>query len=453
MDIPNYAKAVMQTLENAGYEAYIVGGCVRDTLMGKLPHDYDIASSALPEEAKRALSGFKVIETGIKHGTITVISNGQQIEVTTYRIDGDYSDGRHPESVSFTQKLENDLARRDFTINGMAYGREGIIDIFGGREDLKRGIIRCIGEPEKRFSEDALRIMRAIRFSSVLGFEIEESTARSASECRSLLKKISAERILAELKQLIRGKDTERVLLQFPEIFAEILPELACEIGFEQYSRYHDSTLYEHTARAVGAVRSALEKTGGEHSEEAETALGLAMLLHDCGKVRRQSRSADGEGHYYGHAAVGAEMANAALRRLKCSNTERERICKIIKYHDIPIELSGNFLRRQLAKHGDLFRDIVAAHIADDMAKREFCRERIPTYLKALEKIKEIEDEKPCLTLKELAVNGSDLTDMIPPSPELGRILRKLLMEVIDGKLENEKGALKARAAELTARC
>ena len=452
MDIPNYVTAVVRALEDTGYEAYIVGGCVKDALMGKSPHDYDIATSALPDETKRALSGLRVIETGIKHGTVTAISDGRQIEITTYRIDGDYRDGRHPESVSFTRNLENDLARRDFTINGMAYGSGGLIDLFGGREDLKRGLIRCIGEPEKRFSEDALRIMRALRFSSVLGFEIEENTALSASECRGLLKKISGERILAELKHLIRGKCVERVLLQFPEIFAEILPELAREIGFEQYSRYHESTLYEHSARAVGAVKAALAESGDNHVEESETALGLAMLLHDCGKVWCQSRGADGEGHYYGHAAIGAEAADGALRRLKCSNAERERIRGIIKYHDLPIELSGKFLRRQLAKHGDLFRDIIIAHIADDMAKREFCRERIPKYLAALKKLKAIEAEKPCLTLKELAVNGNDLSDIIPPSPEMGNIMKALLYEVIDGTLENEKSALLARAAELVGR-
>lgn len=452
MDIPEYVAEVLRALENAGHEAYIVGGCVRDTLMGKLPHDYDITTSALPEETKRALIGFRVIETGIKHGTVTVVSEGRQIEVTTYRIDGDYRDGRHPESVSFTRSLENDIARRDFTINGMAYGRGGVTDIFGGREDIERGIIRCIGAPEKRFSEDALRIMRALRFSAVLGFDIEENTARSASECRGLLKKISSERILTELKQLIRGKNVERVLLRFPEIFAEILPELAPGVGFEQYSRYHDSTLYEHSARAVGAVRAASELSGDERGEETHTALGLAMLLHDCGKTRCQSRGADGEGHYYGHAAISAEMADGALRRLKCSNAERERVCKIIKYHDLPIELSERSLRRQLAKHGELFRDIIIAHIADDNAKREFSRGRIKGYLTALKKIKEIETERPCLTLKELAVNGGDLSDMIPPSPELGRVLNTLLTEVVDGTLKNEKGALLSRAAELVGR-
>ncbi|MDE6030273.1 MAG: HD domain-containing protein [Oscillospiraceae bacterium] len=449
MNIPKYVQTVIDALEKAGYEAYIVGGCVRDALSGKVPHDYDVATSAFPEETKQAVGGLKVIETGIKHGTVTVISEGQPVEVTTYRIDGDYRDGRHPESVSFTRSLAEDLARRDFTINGMAYGRGGLVDIFGGQDDLKRGIIRCIGAPEERFSEDALRIMRALRFSAVLGFEIEENTARRAAESRGLLRKVSAERIFAELKQLIRGKDAERVLLQFPDILAEIIPELAPEIGFEQHSRYHDSTLYEHSARAVGAVKAALAEAEAEPDEQPETALGLAMLLHDCGKTRCQSRGADGEGHYYGHAGISAEIADGVLRRLKCSNAERERICGIIKYHDLPIELSGRFLRRQLSKHGELFRDILIAHIADDMAKREFCRDRIPKYREALKKIGEIMSEKPCLTVRELAVNGCDLKTFIPPSPEMGRVLNELLAEVIDGRLENEKSALIGRAAEL----
>lgn len=449
MNIPKYVQTVVNALEKAGFEAYIVGGCVRDALSGKAPHDYDVATSALPEETKRAVGGLKVIETGIKHGTVTVISEGRPVEVTTYRIDGDYRDGRHPESVSFTRSLAEDLARRDFTINGMAYGRGGLVDIFGGQDDLNRGIIRCIGAPEERFSEDALRIMRALRFSAVLGFEIEENTARRAAESRGLLRKVSAERIFAELKQLIRGKDAERVLLQFPDILAEIIPELAPEIGFEQHSRYHDSTLYEHSARAVGAVIAALVEAGAETDEQTETALGLAMLLHDCGKTQCQSRGADGEGHYYGHAGISAEIADGVLRRLKCSNAERERICGIIKYHDLPIELSGRFLRRQLSKHGELFRDILIAHIADDMAKREFCRDRIPKYREALKRIGEIMSEKPCLTVSELAVNGGDLKAIIPPSPEMGRVLKELLAEVIDGRLENEKSALLRRAAEL----
>ncbi len=453
MLIPEYVQVILNALERNGYEAYIVGGCVRDALSGKAPHDYDVATSALPEETKRSMDGLKVIETGIKHGTVTVISEGKPIEVTTYRIDGDYRDGRHPESVSFTRSLAEDLARRDFTINGMAYGRGGLVDIFGGREDLSRGVIRCIGAPEKRFSEDALRIMRALRFSAALGFEIEENTACLAVESRGLLQKISAERILSELKQLIRGKDAERVLRQFPDIFAEVIPELAPEIGFEQHSRYHDSTLYEHSARAVGAVGAALEKTGAEYDEKTETALGLAMLLHDCGKVRCQSFGADGEGHYYGHANISAEIADGVLRRLKCSNAERERICGIIKYHDMPIELSGRYLRRQLSKHRELFRDIIIAHAADDMAKREFCRDRIPQYYRALERIAAIEAEKPCLTVKELAVNGNDLKELIPPSPKMGQVLGELLAEVIDGRLENERSALMGRAAELIRYC
>lgn len=452
MEIPNYVAAVIGALENAGYEAYIVGGCVRDALSGKIPHDYDVTTSALPEETKRSMCGLKVIETGIKHGTVTVISEGRQVEVTTYRIDGDYRDGRHPESVSFTRNLAEDLARRDFTINGMAYGHGGLVDLFGGREDLKRGIIRCIGAPEKRFAEDALRIMRALRFSAVLGFEIEDNTARSAVESRGLLGKISAERILAELKQFIRGKDAERVLRQFPEIFAEIIPELAPEIDFEQHSRYHDSTLYEHSARAVGAIKAALDGAGTEYDENTETALGLAMLLHDCGKVRCQSFGEDGGGHYYGHANISAEIADGVLRRLKCSNAERERICGIIKYHDLPIELSGRFLRRQLAKHGELFRDIIIAHIADDTAKRDFCRDRIPQYYEVLKKMSAIEAEKPCLTVRDLAVNGGDLKELIPPSPEMGQVLKELLAEVIDGRLENERSALIRRASELTGR-
>lgn len=440
MHIPEYAAAIITALEQAGFEAYIVGGCVRDALMGVQPHDFDVATSALPAETKRVFEGCHVIETGIRHGTVTVISEGTPVEVTTFRVDGDYIDGRHPESVKFTRSLSDDLSRRDFTINGMAYShRCGLVDLFGGKEDLQRRVIRCIGDPDRRFGEDALRIMRALRFSSVLGLEIEGNTARSARENRGLLNKISEERIFSELKQLLCGKNAERVLRQFPDIFTEIMPELVPKINYEQCSRYHNSTLYVHSARAVGAA------------EPGNAALRLAMLLHDCGKPNCRTADENGECHYYGHANISAQIADTILRRFKCDNATRERVCEIIKYHDTPVELSEKHLKRQLAKHGEeCFRDIVMAHIADDMAKQEFCRDRIPKYREALAIAAEISARKPCLTVRELAVSGNDLKDIVPPSPELGKLLKRLLEEVLDGALANDRAALLKRARELS---
>lgn len=436
--IPEKIRRVLDSLHGAGYEAYIVGGCVRDALMGLPPHDFDITTSASPEETERVFADRRVIETGLKHGTVTVISGGEPVEITTFRVDGEYRDGRHPESVSFTRRIEDDLSRRDFTINGIAYAPEkGIVDLFGGRRDIERGVIRCIGEPEKRFGEDALRILRALRFSAVLGFSIEEKTAAAIRDGRAMLDKVSAERIFAELKKLLCGAYAERVLREFPEIFAQIIPELSGMIGYGQNSRYHDSTLWEHTARAVGAA-------------ECDAGLRLAMLLHDAGKPKCRSTDENGESHYYGHADISSKMADELLRRLKCDNATRERVCHIIKYHDIPVEVSARSIRRALAKHGlSGYRDIINAHIADDMAKAPFARERIPAWREALKKAEEIAECQPCLSVSELAISGGDLAGIIPPSPKMGRVLKKLADEVIDGELENERGALLKRAAEL----
>ncbi len=438
MIIPDYAAAVLQKLRQAGYEAYLVGGCVRDALMGVIPHDFDIATAAAPEETERVFGDLRVIETGIKHGTVTVLSDGNPIEITTFRIDGEYLDGRHPESVSFSRDLKDDLSRRDFTINGMAYAPEsGLVDLFGGEKDIKSGVIKCIGDAKKRFSEDALRILRALRFASVLGFEIESGTAAAIRELFPSLGGISSERIFAELKRLLCGKNAENVLKSFPDVITFIIPELKDEVDYDQCSRYHDSNLYVHTARAVGAAPD-------------DAALRLAMLFHDCAKPLCRSTDENGEGHYYGHADKSAVMCDEALKRLRCDNAARERVTNMIKYHDIPIELSSRFLRRQLSKHGiDGFRDIIYAHIADDSAKKASCRERIPKYREALQKALEINEQRPCLTLKELAVSGKELKSIMPPSPKMGEILRRLLNEVIEDKLPNEKSALLKRAEEM----
>ncbi len=438
MVIPDYAASVLQRLHEAGYEAYVVGGCVRDAMMGLTPHDFDVTTAATPEETEKVFCGFRVVETGIKHGTVTVLSDGNPVEITTFRVDGEYLDGRHPESVSFSKNLGDDLSRRDFTINGMAYSPEsGLVDLFGGMEDIKRGVIRCIGDAKKRFSEDALRILRALRFASVLGFEIENDTAAAIRELYPTLGLISNERIFAELKRMLCGKNAENVLKSFPEVITSIIPELAGEVNYDQCSRYHDSTLYVHTARAVGAA-------------ENDAALRLAMLFHDCAKPLCRSTDENGEGHYYGHADKSAALCDTALKRLRCDNAARERVTNIIKYHDMPIELSSRFLRRQLSRHGcDGFKDIILAHIADDCAKKVSCRDRIPKYKEALQKALEITEQRPCLTLKDLAVSGTDLMTIMPPSPKMGEILRQLLNEVLEETLPNEKSALLKRAEEI----
>lgn len=435
MQIPDSIAAVLDRLEQAGYEAYIVGGCVRDSLMGAQPHDFDITTSALPKETERVFGDLRVIETGLKHGTVTVLYEGEPVEITTYRIDGEYADGRHPDEVRFTRSLAEDIARRDFTMNGIAYSpRRGLFDGFGGAEDIRRGLIRCIGDPDRRFGEDALRILRALRFSAVLGFDIEEGTAASMRRNRGLLARVSGERILAELKKLLCGGNAGNVLRGFPEIFAEVIPELAPCIGYEQHSRYHAFTLYEHAVRAVEAC-------------PREEEIRFAMLLHDIGKPLTQSEDDSGERHFYGHAEKSAELADIALSRFRPSNSFRERVCEIIRYHSLVPQNNDRFIRRRLSKHGaELFRDIMLAHIADDSAKREFTKERIPEWRAIMRRAEEIAAEQPCLTVRALAVNGRDLAELIPPSPKTGETLKHLLGRVLDGAIPNERGALMKEA-------
>lgn len=438
MEIPKQIEEVLEKLEKAGFEAYIVGGCVRDGIMGKTAHDYDITTSAEPCETERVFADCRVVETGIKHGTVTVLYKGMSVEITTFRVDGDYPDGRHPKKVAFSRNLKDDLARRDFTMNAIAYSpRRSVIDIFGGESDIKGRIIRCVGDPEKRFSEDALRVLRALRFSAVLGFDIEENTKKSLLKKKETLAKVSKERTFSELKRLLCGENVKSVLLEYREVFAEIIPEIREMFDYDQQSKYHNSTLFEHTARAVEAAPPREE-------------MRLAMLFHDIGKPACRSTDENGEGHYYGHAAKSAELADKILRDLKCDNALRVRVCEIVKYHDIPVELSRKTIKRRLSRlGGELFCDVMEAHIADDSAKQEFTRARVETARQAIRIAEEIAQEKPCLDLKGLAVNGGDLREIMEPSPVMGEILGKLLAEVVDGVLENEKSVLMARAKEL----
>lgn len=439
MELPFQVCEILERLETAGYPAFVVGGCVRDHLMGLPPHDFDITTAAPPRETERVFADCRVIETGIKHGTVTVLYKGASVEITTFRVDGEYSDGRHPDSVSFSRNIQDDLARRDFTMNGIAFSpRRGFVDPFGGELDIRAGVIRAIGDADKRFSEDALRVVRALRFSATLGFPIEEKTAAAMDAHKNDLRKVSAERIFAELKRLLCGRDVKRVLLEFPAVFSVIIPPLADTIGYEQGSKFHNSTLYEHTARAVEAAPPTVE-------------MRLAMLFHDLGKPRCKIVK-DGECHYYGHAAVSAEMAGELLRALKCDNALRERVVHIVHYHDIPVDTSRRYIRRQLAKHGaELFADIMEAHIADDSAKTEQCLERIPKIREVMALAEEISREAPSLSIKSLAISGKDLKGIVPPSPLMGEILSRLLAEVVDEELPNEKNALLNRAVELNA--
>lgn len=420
INIPENVSLVLERLAAAGHSAYIVGGCVRDAIMGKTPHDYDITTSATPAETKAAFSDFRVIETGIKHGTVTVMAGCEPIEITTFRVDGEYLDGRHPESVSFSRNIRDDLSRRDFAINGIAYNpSEGLVDLYSGCGDISRRLIRCIGDPDVRFNEDALRILRAMRFSSVLGFDIEEKTAAAMLRGKSLLSCVSAERIFSELQKMLVGQNMRAVFMRFSAIAAEIIPELTL-----------DMSLYE---KNVSAAQRAAEICGGD------PALPFSMLLKDIAQPTLQADDREA------CAEKSAETADEILRRLKCSNALRTRVCGIVRYHGEPLSLSDKEIRRGLSAHGEsLFLDIVAAHICEDSAGAEYY-----TQIAALagELVK-----TACLTIKDLAVSGKELQSIVPPSPKLGEVLSQLLSEVIDGELENDKSVLLARAKQLLER-
>lgn len=450
MVLPENISRALDMLESAGHEAWVVGGCVRDSLMGIIPHDYDITTSALPAETEQVFAGYRLIETGLKHGTVTVLADGSPIEITTYRVDGEYRDSRRPERVTFTRNIRDDVSRRDFTMNGIAYNpKQGYFDEFGGAEDIKAGVIRCIGKPEKRFREDALRILRGLRFSASLGFEIEENTARAMHDTRELLNKISAERVFSELCGLLTGRNSHRnifrVLTEFRDIAAVIIPEFRECTGFVQHSRFHRFDVYEH------CVMSAQKAAEISADSECRLPLTLAMLLHDIGKPQRFTLGEDGEGHFYGHAAVSADIAEDILRRLKCSNALRERVCTIVRYHDVPLSDTDKSVRRLLRKYGlETVRDICLAHICDDSAKTPECAGRCGEWCAVLSRAEALAPSC-CLTLKDLAVDGKALSGLMEPSPEMGKTLKFLLDEVINGNFPNEREFLLKEAAKYIA--
>lgn len=451
MVLPENISRALDMLESAGHEAWVVGGCVRDSLMGIIPHDYDITTSALPAETEQVFAGYRLIETGLKHGTVTVLADGSPIEITTYRVDGEYRDSRRPERVTFTRNIRDDVSRRDFTMNGIAYNpKQGYFDEFGGAEDIKACVIRCIGKPEKRFREDALRILRGLRFSASLGFEIEENTARAMHDTRELLNKISAERVFSELCGLLTGRNSHRnifrVLTEFRDIAAVIIPEFRECSGFVQHSRFHCFDVYEH---CVMSAQKAAEISAGS---ECMLPLTLAMLLHDIGKPQRFTLGEDGEGHFYGHAAVSADIAEDILRRLKCSNALRERVCTIVRYHDVPLSDTDKSVRRLLRKYGlETVRDICLAHICDDSAKTPECAGRCGEWCAVLSRAEALAPSC-CLTLKDLAVDGKALSGLMEPSPEMGKTLKFLLDEVINGNFPNEREFLLKEAAKYIAK-
>ena len=440
-DIPAGVLRVLEILENAGYEAWLVGGCVRDSLNGVVPKDYDVTTNALTEEVISAFEGFRVIGTGLKHGTVTVLSGGMPVEVTTYRVDGLYSDGRHPDSVSFASDIRSDLSRRDFTVNAMAYSPErGYIDLFGGMSDLESGLIRCVGNPERRFGEDALRILRAMRFASVLGFDIETETAAAIHRCRGLLQRIAVERITQELLRLLCGINAGNVLRQYSDVIGEIMPPCLSMIGFEQHNPHHEFDVWEHTLRAVDAA-------------PRETILRLAAFLHDIGKPQCFSSDADGIGHFYGHAAKSEEISREIFAKyIRTDKRTEERVLFLVTHHDEPVIPERKILRRRLAKYGEEpLRQLLALNRADIKGQSAVSAgERLAGLDQAESILDGLAGESACTTLRSLEINGGDLMAMgVPKGPMIGSILHQLLSEVCDESLTNSGDTLRNRAAEL----
>ena len=440
MDMPKNVDTAINLLQSAGFEAYAVGGCVRDSLLGKTPNDWDITTSAKPEDMKSVFADFHCIDTGIKHGTVTVVIDGEPLEITTFRLDGEYEDNRHPKSVTFTSNLGADLGRRDFTVNAMAYSKmTGTVDLFGGQNDLKNKIIRCVGDPDRRFNEDALRILRALRFASALDFEIEEKTAQSLLKNRALLGNISEERIAKELLKLICGKGAKRILTDFAPVLFEILPELQPMYKNSHDNPHHCYDIYEHTLIAVESI-------------DPEPTLRFAMLLHDCGKPAVKKFDENGVAHFYGHQRISAEISAQILARLKVSNKFRDEILFLVSNHD-RWELYENTekMPRYLSKFGlDGVLKLLKVMRADVLAQSPEYRYRLDQIADAEETAKNLAAQKPCLSLSELQINGRTLMDIgIPQGRKLGAVLAQLLDEVIDGVTKNTQEALTTRAREI----
>ena len=440
IDIPDFALAAINILNKSGYEAYAVGGCVRDSLMGKLPNDWDICTNAHPEKVTAVFDGFKTIPTGLKHGTITIIIDNNPLEITTFRRDGEYSDSRRPDSVLFVPDLKEDLSRRDFTINAMAYSeKDGLIDFFGGRADLEKKLIRCVGEADIRFSEDALRILRAVRFSSVLGFEIEDKTSAALIEKKNRLSRVSPERIAAEMNKLLLGKNVFEVMKKYREMIAEFIPEIRAAFDFEQKNPHHNLNVYEHILKSI-------------ESAPKDLTIRLTMLFHDIGKPQCFTVDEKGIGHFKGHQKLSAETAERVLIRLKYPADTVSLVKSLILEHDNRLKADERIIKRFLRKYGYEFFKLQA------QVRRADCNAQSPKLLnQKLEQIEAAErlcekivGENECFSLHELKINGDILIkNGFRQGEIIGDVLNRLLENVISGELENTETVLLNKAREL----
>ena len=435
--IPEPVRTILARLEAAGYEAWCVGGAVRDALLGRTASDWDVASSALPE-AVLDLFGPDALPTGLRHGTVTVKTAGGGVEVTTFRRDGAYLDNRHPDHVEFTGSLAEDLSRRDFTVNAIAMNLRGeLADPFGGRAGLAAGVLRAVGNPEERFREDGLRIMRGLRFASKLGFAVEAETEAAVRRCASLLKNIAPERLREETTGLLCGGHAERVLLDYPDILGVFLPEIIPCVGFAQRNKHHCFDVWGHTARSVGEVKPM-------------PVLRWTMLLHDLGKPECFTLGDNGQGHFYGHWRVSVEKGGAILDRLRFDNQSKRTILTLVDRHDSELPLDEKTVRRRLRQLGEeTVRLLLEVKRADNLAQAPAYRDRQRLIGQWEALLDMVLAEESCFSLRQLAVKGGDLTALGAAGPRVGEVLEALLDRVVDGELPNERGALLDYAREV----
>lgn len=431
--LPEKVKLIIQRITDAGFEAYAVGGCIRDSLLMRTPDDWDITTSATPFQIKALFS--HTVDTGIKHGTVTVLAGGEGFEVTTYRIDGEYEDNRHPSEVIFTPSLEEDLKRRDFTINAMAYNeKDGLVDLFDGINDIQRGLIRCVGDPARRFSEDALRIMRAVRFSAQLGYQIDEPTREAIRRLAPNLKRISAERIQTELVKLVMSPHPEYLKTAYElGITKVVFPEFDKCMEMPQNNPHHCFGVGEHTLESMKAV-------------PADRILRLTMLFHDIGKPETVTVDEEGISHFHGHPVMSEEIGGKVLRRLKFDNHTIDQVTRLVRYHDYYVEPSQRCVRRAIMKVGeDIFPMLLQVKKADMEAQSVYQREEKEENLKEVSRIYEqILAQKQCVSLKTLDVTGRDLMEQtgMLPGKRIGEVLKYLLDFVVDDPARNQKEIL-----------
>ena len=441
MKIPSRVRSVLDRLWQHGFEAYAVGGCVRDSMLGRIPGDWDVCTSALPEETAACFSDCRTIETGLKHGTLTVLWEEEPFEITTFRTDGNYVNHRKPERVTFVPSLQEDLLRRDFTINAMAAGQDGrILDPFGGKKDLENGIIRCVGNPDQRFREDALRILRAMRFAARLGFTVEEETAAAMERNRELLRDISAERIYQELNGILTGCETSKVLGRFSAVLQVVLPEIGPAIGFLQHSRHHDKDVWNHTLEALG-------------KSEPDILVRWTLLLHDLGKPDVFTLDESGTGHFIGHAARSEELAREIFIRLHADRVTADTVCIMVRYHEGIPPVEKKHVRRWVGRLGpEVLLKLLEVKRADTLAHviTPDSQKRYQSILAFTEMTRTVIREKPCFTVRDLAVNGRDLLALgLRPGPEVGEWLERMLQWVQEDSCANEREALLAAFTDL----